>query len=133
VRVSHGSETDQANITLQADSDPEYAGQCSYLSPDAVSSNNIAITPESNGNVVVDFAFYSGGTQRMRYSVLEGSQVLAQGRFVVDVTAAEQVWEGTDEFWNYCINESQTTYSEGGRLYCDNPASYSVTMGWPSY
>ena len=62
-----------------------------------------------------------------RFSVLQG--LWRRVRFTVDTTAAHQALEGSDEFVNYCIDQSQTVYSENGRLYCNVPAaSYVLSL-----
>lgn len=43
---------------------------------------------------------------------------------------ATRVWEGTDRFVNYCINESKRIWSSGGRLYCTVPSSYARDLAF---
>jgi hypothetical protein len=61
--------------------------------------------------------------KRVTVSVYQGKRrVLRQGfEAVWDRIPDEKVWEGTDRFWNFCINGLRTTYSQGGRLYCIDP------------
>lgn len=32
-----------------------------------------------------------------------------------------KIWTGTDEYWNYCVNEGKTVYAENGDYYCIKP------------
>jgi hypothetical protein len=36
-------------------------------------------------------------------------------------TPGYKIWEGTDAFWNVCINGDPVIRSSGGRLYCEIP------------
>ena len=61
--------------------------------------------------------------KRVTVSVYEGRRRVLRQAFesVWDRIPDRKVWEGTDEFWNYCINGLRRTYSQGGRLYCIDP------------
>lgn len=39
-------------------------------------------------------------------------------------TPSRRIWEGTDAFWNYCVNGGHKTYSSGGWLYCVKPGRH---------
>ena len=63
--------------------------------------------------------------KRVTVSVYEGRRRVLRQAFesVWDRVPDRKVWEGTDAFWNYCINGLKTTYSQGGRLYCIDPGT----------
>jgi hypothetical protein len=60
---------------------------------------------------------------KIRVTVRSGGKRLLSRNFeaVWDRTPSERVYQGTDEFWNYCINEGGQAYSHRGRLYCVRP------------
>jgi hypothetical protein len=110
---------------------------CDSLRPDPAhsSKNDFSISDFANNSVDIgDFSFGGGSysVRYMTYDVTDGSRALATGRFEVDYTPAAQIKQGSDAFVNYCIDEAQTIYSQGGVLYCNEPASYLVQLGWPS-
>lgn len=73
--------------------------------------------------------FQSGGKQLLTYQVYDAGRLIAQGPFEVDVSPAHFA-NGSDEFVNYCIDQSQPVYSSNGQLSCNVPASYTVSFGW---
>lgn len=64
--------------------------------------------------------------QRRTYRMVftSGKQRLRTVRFRVvwSYSRSERIWEFTDDFVNYCINQGRSIYSENGRLYCAVPA-----------
>lgn len=73
-------------------------------------------------------------TLRMPLRAKYGPQSFPLGRLEIKISnyrpeTARRVWEGTDEFVNFCINSSATVMSSGGRLYCTYyyPASARAT------
>jgi hypothetical protein len=61
-----------------------------------------------------------GERLRFTYAIAWGDRTLQRGTIIGRTVyrPTHQVWEGSDAFINYCINESQRIRSEGGRLYC---------------
>lgn len=49
-------------------------------------------------------------------------------RLVWRYTRGYKVWQDTDDFVNYCINNTRTIYSQNGRLYCEYPPSQSGSL-----
>lgn len=54
-----------------------------------------------------------------------GDALVESGAIVTRVRQypGHDVYEGSDEFTNFCLNEDRTVYSRDGRLYCH----------WPGY
>jgi hypothetical protein len=76
----------------------------------------------SSGSV---FSFKPGkANAKYRLVVRVNGRIVKRGHLtaVYNHQPANRVWEGTDEFVNYCINDSRPTYSLDLRLYCWNPA-----------
>lgn len=65
------------------------------------------------------------GRVRIRYRVVVGDALVESGAIVTRVRQypGHDVYEGSDEFTNFCLNEDRTVYSRDGRLYCH----------WPGY
>lgn len=65
----------------------------------------------------------TSGQVRVRYRVAVAGALIETGVLSTRVHwyPGHDVYEGTDEFVNYCIDESRTVYSRGGRLYCHWP------------
>lgn len=42
----------------------------------------------------------------------------AKYSYAIRVLGKRTIWEGTDAFVNYCLNEGATLWSSGGKLYC---------------
>jgi hypothetical protein len=63
-------------------------------------------------------------SERSPYTVRIGGTVVRRG--VISIIhiyyPSQRVFEGTDAFVNFCINDSKMTYSSGGRLFCYRPA-----------
>jgi hypothetical protein len=68
--------------------------------------------------------------RRYRFHVLVGSTVIARRWLLVRQRyhKAYRVWEGTDSFINYCINQGRPIYSSNLRLYCVSPGYASRTI-----
>lgn len=58
--------------------------------------------------------------ETIRISVLSHGRVLVTRNLVIARYHKPdyQIWQGTDEFVNYCIDSAIKLYSESGRLYC---------------
>lgn len=63
----------------------------------------------------------------------DGPAGAARYAYTMRVLAAEQIFQGTDAFINYCINELKEIRSSGGRLYCWTEGATIVTMRRLSY
>lgn len=63
---------------------------------------------------------------RLTFLVRQSGRVTARGHFRVvnRDRPARKIFEGTDAFINYCINELRTIRSLHGRLYCVYPGRY---------
>lgn len=76
----------------------------------------------SNGRIGSTFLLApSFGTAKRQYRfTLRTRDRAVKGRLYVHHVAAdeEQIFEGTDAFVNYCINQGKEIRSENGRLYC---------------
>lgn len=58
-------------------------------------------------------------TLNLGYWVSANGKLLRSGRLQVRIDASYRtIWEGTDDFINICINDTEKLYSSGGRLYC---------------
>jgi hypothetical protein len=65
--------------------------------------------------------------QSYRYQLRIGRTAVVRGSFVFQskFRPGYRVWEGSDKYWNYCINEPEVRiWSKGGRLYCWYPHSH---------
>lgn len=75
--------------------------------------------------------FQKSGKSRLEFSIRARDEILVEGRFVIEtsITPSRRIYEGTDAFVNYCINESVRIWSHNGRLYCQTPkqARYRLT------
>ncbi|HEY5197780.1 MAG TPA: hypothetical protein VIJ51_12225 [Solirubrobacteraceae bacterium] len=80
--------------------------------------------------------YLSDGTRHLSYKVVWSGQTLSAGAFTVDTTVvpSSRVYQGTDDFVNYCIDQIQTVYSSDGRLYCIQPGGifYDVENSGPA-
>jgi hypothetical protein len=69
--------------------------------------------------------------QTFRFTITIHGAVVGKGSFLVKARhfrrkkghlvrchECRQVWDDTDEFFNYCIKEGKELFSSGGRLYC---------------
>lgn len=43
-------------------------------------------------------------------------------------TDPHPIWQGTVDFFNYCLKGGKDVSSSGGRLYCDTPGSDRTVM-----
>ena len=63
-------------------------------------------------------------------SVYVGTMTIGQTKRRFDETAtyspSYRIWQGTDSFWNRCVLDDLSVYSEGGRLYCTVGASLNM-------
>jgi hypothetical protein len=70
---------------------------------------------------------FSAGSANGNYAVavsLNGHEVAHRVlHSTFNFTPSQRVWQGTDAFINYCINQSKQTYSLNLRLYCVRPSS----------
>lgn len=75
--------------------------------------------------------FQKSGKSNLEFSIRARDEILVAGRFTIDtsITPSRRIYEGTDAFVNYCINESVRIWSHNGRLYCQTPkrARYRLT------
>lgn len=62
----------------------------------------------------------------MRFEVRQAGQLTAQGRFRIwdRSRPSRRIYEGSDAFVNYCIDETREIRSSHGRLYCVYPGYY---------
>jgi hypothetical protein len=62
----------------------------------------------------------------MRFEVRQAGQLTAQGRFRIwdQSRPSRRIYEGSDAFVNYCIDETREIRSSHGRLYCVYPGYY---------
>lgn len=72
------------------------------------------------------------GKHRFTFTVESIGQVLSRGSFKVkyEPEFGKRIWEGTDAFWNVCINSTREVRSRNGRLYCWEyryPASHDIS------
>jgi hypothetical protein len=53
--------------------------------------------------------------------------ILFRGEWTIkrNYTPAQRIWQGTDEFYNYCLKQSKETTMSGGQLYCTRPGTLS--------
>jgi hypothetical protein len=76
------------------------------------------------------------GTRRATWTDSVRIQIRSYGRLIFNrsyvvsytYTPWRGIWEGSDEFINYCVNETREVRSSGGRLYCttDSSVSYAI-------
>lgn len=79
--------------------------------------------------------FSNKGAAPMHFRVTQGSKLLAAGRFKMEgrFRPSRKIWEGSDAFVNYCINETRTLRSHHGRLFCVYPGFlryYAFGLKW---
>ena len=62
----------------------------------------------------------------MRFEVRQAGQLTARGRFRIwdRSRPSRRIYEGSDAFVNYCIDETRKIRSSHGRLYCVYPGYY---------
>jgi hypothetical protein len=95
----------------------------------------VATTLDEGGNgprATFKPGYVSNGTSHLSYKVGWNGRMLSAGYFTVKttVTEGEEVFQGTDAFVNYCIDQNQEVHSSEGRLYCTRPGytSYNVQL-----
>ena len=73
-----------------------------------------------------------GRRVRFRYSFVWHGKTLRHGTIIgrTRYAAGHDVYEGTDGFINYCINESQEIRSQDGSLYCWYPGFLKRSWRW---
>jgi hypothetical protein len=82
----------------------------------------------------IRLAFFNGysasnSTQDYRIRIALDGRLLFSGKIEARsvYTPAVRVYQGTDQFVNYCINKNRPTYSSDLRLYCNVPSvNYGV-------
>lgn len=62
---------------------------------------------------------------KLNYAIKLGKEIIARGKLLGETRYknGKKIWESTDAFVNYCINERRAIYSQGGVLYCNKPGS----------
>lgn len=72
----------------------------------------------------------SPSTETVPVVVKAGSKVLFRGEWLIarNYSPSRKVWEGTDEFHNYCVKKRMETTMSGGRLYCTRPQSLTYRV-----
>jgi hypothetical protein len=85
-----------------------------------------------SGDITVDALGTRDAVRRFQYTVLLGTKKVASGRFwiKIDHYGGYDIYEGTDEFINICINDTHNLYSRNGRLYCHIPGGTIQTFAY---
>ncbi len=101
------------------------ADQCDLVAPTKV-KKEIKVpggkVTTGKGSIIVRSTLRKDGEQDIGVTITIGktNRTLKKQAFF---TPSSRIWEGTDAFWNICLADSKTIYSEGGRLYCNRKAT----------
>jgi hypothetical protein len=102
--------------------------QCRNYREPTIRGKGWSANPSINGTWQDEFLLWLDRTasiphQVIRVSVIEGGKRVASRTLLVRRrhTPGYKIWEGTDAFWNVCINGDPVIRSSGGRLYCAIP------------
>jgi hypothetical protein len=122
LRVRHGRES--ARFTLADSCDDERQGWRRKGRVTGISVRG-SRTRRSELRLNLSAASWRDSEQPYKLTVLYDGRLVATrwAEVLAYIIRARRVWEGTDEFWNYCVNEGKRTWSSGGRLYCIRPGS----------
>ena len=87
---------------------------------------------DDSGSITVDALGTRDAVRRFSYTARLGMTKVASGRFWIKIEhyGGYDIYEGTDEFINTCINDTHRLYSRNGRLYCHIPGGTIQTFAY---